>query len=119
MLFFSQAISQFIQLYDAIFASDDDVDEDEDDLEEDLEETDGLGKRDDGEVGSGNNNDEGNGAYSWLSLLKEVSDLTHDPWSSCWAMPIYEFFGYVAFNREYNRRQEEYMRNYKAQHGLK
>ena len=53
---------------------------------------------------------EGTSAFAWLTMLKQVSDLTHFDFDKCWMMGIYEFFNYLAFNNDLNRKKEEMMK---------
>jgi hypothetical protein len=33
----------------------------------------------------------------WYKILDEVSELTREPWSSVWQMPIIDFFTYYSY----------------------
>lgn len=55
-------------------------------------------------------------AYAYFSLIKEVSDMTKEPWAKCWEMGIYEFFNVVSFSREYNHRQIEEQKRIRMQY---
>lgn len=55
----------------------------------------------------------------WLSLIKEVSDISKLNWAQCWDLTIYEFFNYVSFCREYNRKQYEMQKRIAAQYKQK
>ena len=93
MLFFYQEISEFNKKFAFLFV------QEEDDEQE-------------GE-GEPNGNKESNPTYAWLSLIRIVSDLTHIAWDKVWDMGIGEFFQYVSYSMEYNKRQEEMMNRYK------
>ncbi len=93
MLFFYTEVDKFNRQFAFIFKPEEDGDgEGEEDAEPD---------KDDG------------GTYAWLSLLRNVSDLTKMSWDKMWEMEISEFFSYVAFNMAYNKRQQEIMDKYR------
>lgn len=51
--------------------------------------------------------------FLYLSLIKEVSDITKETWGNCWNMDIITFFSYLAYSREYYRRQQEMIKKEK------
>lgn len=51
--------------------------------------------------------------FLYLSLIKEVSDITKETWGTCWNMDIITFFSYLAYSREYYRRQQEMIKKEK------
>lgn len=63
------------------------------------------GKEDDG--------GEGNATFAWLYLIKEVSDLTKEPWEKVWEKCIVEFFNLVSFSRYLHNREQAMINNYR------
>ncbi len=41
--------------------------------------------------------DSTNSGMVWYKILDEVSELTREPWSSVWQMPIIDFFTYYSY----------------------
>lgn len=58
-----------------------------------------------------NSGDAGN--YKWLRLIDLVAETTHDKWSDIWTMGIYEFFNYLSYVLEKNRREKAEIEKFK------
>lgn len=52
-------------------------------------------------------------AFMWLRLVKSVSNLTNDSFSSVWNYSIQEFFSYMLFNRKLNLERKEQLNRIK------
>lgn len=87
MFFFLGLIRDFTDGYKSIFQPRVEEDEDEGEITQQVQEN--------------------SASYNWLAILKEVSDLTHLDYKQCWDLGIIEFFNYLTFAREYQRRQYE------------
>lgn len=96
MQFFFEIIASLSQVFPQIFGKESEGDEEYAVTEEER----GSGSDEEGDGATASN-----GVYTYLSLLKEVSDLTHLNFEQVWEMNVLEFFSYLVFNREYNRRQ--------------
>ena len=102
MVFFSSEIRKVIKQFSNLFGLDAEGEELADEEEEPAE----------GGVRETEQSNQGTSQYTWLTLLKEVSDLTHLNFNECWEMGIIEFFNYLAFDRELLRRRKEMERRY-------
>lgn len=100
MVFFSPKVKEVIETFSGIFGGPDegegDVDEEDEPAEEKVYGGSGENKR-----GSG---------FIWLSFLKMVSDLTKFNFRECWELPVMEFFSYLTFAIEDERRKAEMMK---------
>lgn len=100
LLFFSKLIADFHAGYRSIFQVDDEETDKEDAESGEGKETEGVGGSD----------ESGGAGFIYLSLIKEVSELTREPWSHVFEMSVIEFFNYINFSRwdkERERRQAE------------
>ena len=95
--FFDHAIAQFNKGYNFLSPEED---------AEGAEEGEG---RDQAQSDSGG--DAGN--YKWLRLIDLVSETTHERWSDIWTMGIYEFFNYLSYVLEKNRREKAEIEKFK------
>ena len=82
------------------------------DTGEDGEEGEGPGEEE-GDAGE-NKETQGETTFVWLSLIKEYSDMTKTPWSEVWNTNICEFLNIIRFCREYNKREKENIKKWKA-----
>lgn len=105
MLFFSKKLCDFHEAYESLFVGATDMEEDENEEEQSNVSKDR----------ESNNSSQGTAFYTYISLVKEVSDMTKEPWSKCWEMNIYEFFTTLSFSREYQRNQAEQQKKIQKQ----
>ena len=107
MLFFFEKIAEFNKEFPDLLSND------VEGIEEDDEEQ--GNEREDDRSGEESVTD-AEFIFSWMHLIDEVSELTHEPWSKVWEMHIYEFFNTVCYGRWKSKRIKEAQERWKRTH---
>jgi hypothetical protein len=87
-----------------------------------LQEEDDEDKEPGGEGGAGEEDTavgedtKGFNSFSWLLLIKRVSDLTKLDWERIWEMDIYLFFNYLQFDVTYKEWEQREIDKWRKEH---
>lgn len=79
---------------------------------------DDKGQGNEGIAENGGEEDSATKLYTWINLVNAVSELTRYDFDKVFGMPAMEFFTYVTYLKYKQKKEEQKLRQFRAQHKI-